>query len=202
MPVLRDGPHMSEEPGHAGPAEAGNGPQVSGLIKVRQQGIDLGGHGCHLGREHIHPRHCPLHFAREDVQPVRAGNCLRRIAVNLRQFKAPHSAAGAMRAHLGNELTQGHGGQRRGGEAGTQNGQGTWLQQICPDSEELGEKSVELMGNQHLEPRPLLAEPAILAPGAPQRQVGAGLQLGPGDQTGSAELGDLLGIASDPSSRD
>ena len=49
------------------------------------------------------------------------------------------------------------------------------------------------MGDQDLEPRPLLVEPSILAPGAPQRQVGASLQLGPGDQAGPAELGDLLG---------
>jgi hypothetical protein len=57
-----------------------------------------------------------------------------------------------------------------------------------------GVESVELMGDQDLEPRPLLPEPGILAPGAPQRQVGAGLQLGPSDQAGPAELGDLLGI--------
>src|SRR5262249_17446691 len=50
------------------------------------------------------------------------------------------------------------------------------------------------MGDQDLEPRPSLPEPDILAPGAPQRQVGAGLQLGPRDQAGPAELGDLLGI--------
>src|SRR5215472_1670113 len=50
------------------------------------------------------------------------------------------------------------------------------------------------MGDQDLEPRPLLAEPRILAPGAPQCQVGASLQLGPGDQAGPAELGDLFGI--------
>ena len=50
------------------------------------------------------------------------------------------------------------------------------------------------MGDQDLEPRPLLPEPDILAPGAPQRQVGARLQLGPSDQAGPAELGDLLGI--------
>src|SRR5207247_5980104 len=59
---------------------------------------------------------------------------------------------------------------------------------------ELGEGSVELMGDQDLEPRPLLPEPSILAPGASQRQVGAGLQLGPSAQAGPAELGDLLGI--------
>ena len=50
------------------------------------------------------------------------------------------------------------------------------------------------MGDQDLEPRPLLPEPDILAPGASQRQVGAGLQLGPSAQAGPAELGDLLGI--------
>src|SRR4030095_4378824 len=50
------------------------------------------------------------------------------------------------------------------------------------------------MATQNLEPRPLLPEPGILAPGAPQRQVGASLQLGSGDQAGPAKLGDLLGI--------
>jgi hypothetical protein len=37
------------------------------------------------------------------------------------------------------------------------------------------------MSDQDFEPRPLVAEPSILSPGAPQRQLGAGLQLGPGD---------------------
>src|SRR5437899_7605941 len=36
-----------------------------------------------------------------------------------------------------------------------------------------GEEPVELMGDQNLEPRPLLAEPSILSPGAPQGQVRA-----------------------------
>src|SRR5216684_3868984 len=51
-----------------------------------------------------------------------------------------------------------------------------------------------MMSDQDLESRPLLAEPSILSPGAPQRQIGAGLQLGPGDQAAPTELGDLLGI--------
>ena len=192
--VLRDGPDVREEPSNAGPAQAGNRPQVLGLLKVRQQGIDLGGHGRHLGREHSHPHHRSLHFAGEDVEPVGAGNCLRRLAVDLRQFEAPDPVAGAECADLGNELTEGQGGHRRGGQAGPQDGQGPRLQQIRPDAEELGEESVELMGDQDPESRPLLAEPSILALDAPQRQVGAGLQLGPGDQPGPAELGDLLGI--------
>ena len=108
--------------------------------------------------------------------------------------EAPEPVAGAVRADLGHELREGQGGHRRGGQAGPQDGHGPRLQQIRPDAQELGEEPVELMGDQDLEPRPLLPEPGILAPGAPQRQVGAGLQLGPGDQAGPAELGDLLGI--------
>jgi hypothetical protein len=40
MAVLRDGPDVGEESGDAGPAEARNRPQVGGLLKVCQQGID------------------------------------------------------------------------------------------------------------------------------------------------------------------
>jgi hypothetical protein len=116
------------------------------------------------------------------------------MTVDLGQFEAPDPVAGAVRADLGHELMEGQGGHRGGGQARTQDGQGPWLQQIGPDAQELGEESVELMSDQDLEPRPLLPEPGILAPGAPQRQVGAGLQLGPRDEAGPAELGDLLGI--------
>ncbi len=191
--ILCDGPDGREEPGHAGPAQAGYRPQVLDLRKLREHAIDLRDHRRHVGGEHSHPRHRPLHFALEDVERG-AGNGLRRLAVDLGQFEAPDPVAGAVRADLGHELSEGQGGHRRGGQACTQDGQGPRLQQIRPDAPELGEEPVELMGDQDLEPRPLLPEPDILAPGAPQRQVGAGLQLGPRDQAGPAELGDLLGI--------
>jgi hypothetical protein len=47
-----------------------------------------------------------LHFAREDVEAVGAGNGLRRSAVDLGQFEAPDPVAGAVRADLGHELTE------------------------------------------------------------------------------------------------
>jgi len=72
--------------------------------------------------EHIHPRHRPLHFAREDVESVRAGHGLRRLTVDLGQFEAPDPVAGAVRADLGHELREGQGGHRRGGQAGPQDG--------------------------------------------------------------------------------
>ena len=71
----------------------------------------------HVGGEHIHPRHRLLHFAREAVG---AGGGLRRLAVDLRQFEAPDPVAGAVRADLGHELSEGQGGHRRGGQARTQ----------------------------------------------------------------------------------
>ena len=114
MPVLRDGPDVGEESGDAGPAEARNRPQVGGLLKVCQQGIDLGGHGRHLGREHINPRYGPLDFACEDVDAVGAGDSLLRVAVDLRQLEAPDSATGAVLAHTGHELPEGQGGHRGG----------------------------------------------------------------------------------------
>jgi len=157
--VFRDGLDVREEPGHAGPAQAGDRAQVWDLLKLREHDIDLRDHRRH--------------------ESVRAGNGLRRLAVDLRQFEAPDPVAGAVRADLGHELSEGQGGHRRGGQAGPQDGQGPRLQQIRPDAHELGEESVELMSDQDLEPRPLLPEPDILAPGAPQRQVGAGLRLGP-----------------------
>ena len=52
----------------------------------------------------------------------------------------------SVRADLGRELTEGQGGYRRGGQAGSQDGQGPRLPQIRSDAEELGKESVELMG--------------------------------------------------------
>ena len=54
----------------------------------------------HVGGEHIHPRHRPLHLAREDVESVGAGNGLRRSAVDLGQFEAPKPVAGAVLSRI------------------------------------------------------------------------------------------------------
>jgi hypothetical protein len=85
--VLRDGPDVREEPGDAGPAQAGNRPQVLDLLEFRKHDIDLGDHRRHVGGEHIHPRHRPLHFTREDVESVGAGHGLRRLAVTCASLK-------------------------------------------------------------------------------------------------------------------
>lgn len=194
MPILRDGSDMGKEAGDASPAQAGDRPQVLGLFEPREQDIDLRGHRGHLGREHIDPRHRPLDFAGEDVEPIGTGDGLLRVAMDLGQFEAPDAAAGTVRADTGDELTEGQAGHRRGSQAGAQHGQGPWLQQIRPDPQEFREEPIELVRDQDFQPRPLLAEPSILTPGPPQRQVRTGLQLSPGDQARPAELGDLLGI--------
>jgi hypothetical protein len=130
----------------------------------------------------------------EHLEAIRTGDRLLGIPMDLRQLEAPHAPARPVLANAGDELAEGHGGDARRRQASAQNRQSAGLQQIGPDPQELGEEPVQLMRDKDLQPGPFLAQPPVFPPGAAQGQVGACFQLSPGDQPGSAELGDLLGI--------
>ena len=171
---------------------------MRGFRNGLQEPLQLVGHGVELVPDEVEARDQPHDFTHTRVLPVRRGHRRTGLFPYLLDFEAPHPPPASMVLDGPDEVPFRTSCDLGRGQARPEYSETSGRCDGLPFTNDLGEHTVELMGQQRLEAGTFGAQAMILTPGATQLHVPGREELTLRDHAASEELGDLLRVRQVP----